>query len=289
LWNATYPDKDARMQPRRLEGRIFKAVNRANRDFGLIGEGDRILLAMSGGKDSFGLYWALRKLQAAAAYDFDLVLYHLNQGQPGHDTGPIEAFMRNTALPFEIEFQDTYSRVVELVEPGRIYCSLCSRFRRAIIYKAATRHACNKVALGHHRDDLVETVLMSMFYNGQIKSMPPKLISDDGKHQVIRPLAYVPEAELQQLARQQEFPIQPCRVCGSQQAERHFVKTLLKDLAKHERRISNNILASLGRVVTTHLMDSRLNPLYPQKVAPTEPPTERAEPLPIVGRAQDVL
>lgn len=250
------------MHERRLESRILKAINQANREFSLIGEGDRILVAVSGGKDSYGLLWALQKLQASAEFQFELVAYHLDQGQPGHDTSPIEAHIKTLGLPYEIEYQDTYTRVVEKTEPGKIYCSLCSRFRRAILYKAAIRHNCNKVALGHHRDDLIETLLLNILFSGQIKSMPARLRSDAGSHEVIRPLCYVPETEMVELAQVHGFPIVPCKLCGSQEAQRKFVKNLLNDLSQRSPHIKGNILAALGNVLPSHLLDKELNPLF---------------------------
>jgi tRNA 2-thiocytidine biosynthesis protein TtcA len=250
------------MHPTRLHSRISKALNQANRDFGLIGEGDRILVALSGGKDSYGLLWALQRLQAAASFKFDLVCYHLDQGQPGHDPSPLEAHMQRAGLPYEIEYQDTYTRVVEKTQPGKIFCSLCSRFRRAILYKAAVRHTCNKVALGHHRDDLIETLLLNIFFSGQIKAMPARLVSDKGHLEVIRPLCYVPEEELVELAEQQEFVIMPCQLCGSQEAQRKYIKNLLQQLSAHSPHVKGNLLAALGNVLPTHLLDRALNPLF---------------------------
>lgn len=226
--------------------------------------GDRILVALSGGKDSYGLLWALQRIQAAVPFDLGLVAFHLDQGQPGHDVSPIEGHLKALGVPYEIEYQDTYSRVVEKTEAGKVYCSLCSRFRRAILYKAANRHGCNKVALGHHADDMVETVLLNMFFSGQLKTMPPRLKSDDGSQEVIRPLAYVPEVEMAELAEVMAFPVTPCRLCGSQEAQRKAVKNLLSDLdARYpDMRIKQSILASLGNVRTTHLLDRELNPLF---------------------------
>ncbi len=248
------------MHPKRLESRIQKAMTRANRDFRMIGDGDRILVALSGGKDSWGLLWGLQRMRAAAPFNFDLFGFHLDQGQPGHDTGPIRAYLEQTGLPFEIEFQDTYTRVVELTKPGKVYCSLCSRFRRAILYKAADRHGCNKVAVGHHSDDLIETLLLSIFFSGQIKSMPPKLVSATGTQELIRPLVYAPESELAELAELHEFPITPCSLCGSQEKERVFIKKLLADLSEHSRHLKGSILHALSNVQPTHLMDKALNP-----------------------------
>ena len=250
------------MHPKRLESRILRAMTRASRDYDLIGPGDRILVALSGGKDSYGLMWGLQKLQAAVPFRFGLVAYHLDQGQPGHETHGIEGFMKSIGVPHEIEYQNTYSKVVAGTQPGKIYCSLCSRFRRAILYKAATRHGCNKVALGHHRDDLIETLLLNLFFAGQIKSMPPRLQSQEGTHQVIRPLCYVPEEEMVELAALHNFPVVPCRLCGSQEAQRSFVKRLLDDLSQHTPHLKGNLLHALSNVKPTHLMDKELNALF---------------------------
>ncbi|MEZ4271616.1 MAG: tRNA 2-thiocytidine(32) synthetase TtcA [Myxococcota bacterium] len=249
------------MHPKRLESRILKGMNRANREFGLIAPKDRILVALSGGKDSYAMLWGLLKMQAAAPFPFELFAYHLDQGQPGHDTQPIEGFIQGTGVPYEIEYQNTYTRVVEGTQPGKIYCALCSRFRRAILYKAATRNGCNVVALGHHRDDLIETLLLNIFFSGQLKTMPPKLRSQGDTHLLIRPMAYVQEDELIELAALHEFPIVPCNLCGSQQAQRAFVKNLLTELEQKSRHIKGNLLNALGNVKPTHLLDKSLNPL----------------------------
>ncbi len=248
------------MHPRRIEGRIRRALNRANRDFGTVEPGDRILVAVSGGKDSLGLLWALLDLQAAAAFHFDLVAFHLDQCQPGHDPTPIRRHFEALGVAHEIERQNTYARVIELTEPGKVYCSVCARFRRAILYKAATRHGCNKVALGHHRDDLIETLLLNQLYCGQIKSMPPRLRADDGVHLVVRPLCYVAEEDLVALAASKGFPIVPCKLCGSQDRERKFVKELLTTLSAHSPHVKGNLLAALSQVHLTHLLDKRHNP-----------------------------
>ncbi len=245
---------------RRTEQRILERVGRAIEEFNLIVPGDRILVAISGGKDSFGLLWALMKKQAASPFHFDLVAYHLDQGQPGHNPKPIEEHLKSLGIPYEIGFQDTYKLVLKLTEPGKVYCSVCAHFRRAILYKAATKHGCNKVALGHHRDDLIETLLLNILFSGQIKSMPPLLRSDDGTHEVIRPLVYTPEEEMVELARIKGFPVIPCSLCGSQDAQRKYVKGLIKQIEEHSPPVRGNLLAALGNVRLSHLLDTRNNP-----------------------------
>jgi tRNA 2-thiocytidine biosynthesis protein TtcA len=259
------------MQTSAVEARVLRATSRANRDFKLIRPGDRILVAVSGGKDSWGLLHVLRSLQASSPYHFDLVAFHLDQGQPGHDTAPIRSYLEALGVPFEIERQNTYERVLALTEPGKVYCSVCARFRRAILYKAATRHGCHRVALGHHRDDLIETLLLNVLYCGQIKSMPPRLRADDDIHEVIRPLCYVHEDDLVALAREMAFPVVPCKLCGSQEKERRFVKELLADLSKHSPHIKSNILAALSQVHLTHLLDKRYNPHLAEDLPEADP------------------
>ncbi len=252
------------MHPKRLESRLLKAVVRANRDFGLFEEGDKILVALSGGKDSYALLWALMQLQASAPFKFELFAYHLDQGQPGHNPAPLEEHIKTLGVPYEIEFQNTYTTVIEKTEPGKIYCSLCSRFRRAILYKAAARNGCNKVALGHHRDDIIETALLNLFFSGQLKAMPPKLVSDAGNEMVIRPLCYAPEEELAEFSEQQAFPILPCNLCGSLDSQRKWVKNLLTDLTARTPHLKGNILHALANVTPSHLLDRTLNPVYTQ-------------------------
>jgi tRNA 2-thiocytidine biosynthesis protein TtcA len=268
------------MPQRNVEARILRAVNRANRDFKIIDPGDRILVALSGGKDSWGLLWVLQQLQQSSPYHFDLIAFHLDQGQPGHDTTPIRRRLEELGVPFEIERQNTYERVLALTEPGKVYCSVCARFRRAILYKAATRHGCHKVALGHHREDLIETLLLNILYCGQIKSMAPWLRADDDIHTVVRPLCYVHEEDMIALAATHGFPVVPCNLCGSQERERKFVKNLLAELSLHSPHIKGNILAALSQVHVSHLLDRRY--LAHLAEAADEPPAApAASPCPV--------
>ncbi len=250
------------MHIKQLERRITKGMGQAILDFGLIVPNDKILVAMSGGKDSYTLMWALQQFQKAAPFDFELVAYHLDQGQPGHNVRPLEEHMASLGVPYEVEYQDTYTRVLELTEPGKIYCSVCSRFRRAILYSAAKKHGCNKVALGHHRDDLLETLLLNLFFSGQLKAMSARLLSDDGVQEVIRPLCYVPEEEIAEFAQLQKFPILPCNLCGSQQAQRKFVKDLLTELSQKSPHLKGNMLHAISNLMPRHLLDKRYHPLF---------------------------
>lgn len=256
--------------PKRIENRVISAMTLAHRQYGLVAPGDKILVAMSGGKDSYAMLWGLMKIQAQIHTPFELVAYHLDQGQPGHDVAPLRAHLEAQGIPFEIEYQDTYTRVIEKTEPGKIYCSLCSRFRRAILYKAAARHGCNKVALGHHRDDAVETLLLNIFFSGQIKSMPPRLQAESGPQQLIRPLCLAREEDLQNLAKLHEFPILPCNLCGSLQTQRQAMKRMLGELEAHNPHIKGNLLNALQNVVPSHLMDAKLHPFLAAASSPEE-------------------
>jgi len=279
------------MRQKALETKVLRLMNQANREYHMITEGDRILVGLSGGKDSYGLMWGLLKMKAAAPFNFDVVAFHLDQAQPGYDGAPMVRYLNRLGEEFgivgEIETQDTYSRVVEKTEEGKSYCSLCSRFRRAILYKAATRHGCNKVALGHHRDDLIETLLLNQFYAGSIKGMPPRLLNDTGTHELLRPLAYVPEEDLQELSELHAYEIMPCTLCGSQLSQRKFVKDLLSQLGKTNPHIKGNLLNALRNVQPSQLADPRVNSLYKKANGPgdlkpfiTTAVSENVAPLP---------
>lgn len=243
----------------KIERRILRQVGRAIEDFGLIEAGDRILVAMSGGKDSYALLAVLDLLRARAPIEFELLPWHLDQGQPGYDGTPLRAYLERRGGPFHIETQDTYSVVVSKLEPGSTYCSLCSRLRRGLVYGAAERLGCNKIALGHHGDDAIETLLLNFIFTGQLKSMPPWLLADDGKNRVIRPLIYCFEADTKALSEERAFPILPCNLCGSQEnLQRKMVKQMVDDLSKRHPRTRNSMLAALTRTRPSHLLDRKL-------------------------------
>ena len=243
----------------RLERRLLRATSRAVRDFELIGEGDRILVAVSGGKDSFTLLHLLGRLRERAPVDFDLVAVNLDQGQPGFPAHVLEEHFRAVGADYRMLRKDTYSIVKRLVPEGKTTCPVCSRLRRGILYNAAVELGCNKIALGHHRDDLVETLLMSALYAGALKSMPPKLRSDDGRNVVIRPMCYAAEEDIAAFAEAMRFPIVPCDLCGSQpNLRRRRVKALLAELSREHRAVKGNLLNALGKVVATHLLDRDL-------------------------------
>jgi tRNA 2-thiocytidine biosynthesis protein TtcA len=242
-----------------LERRLLRDVGRAVGDHQLIESGDRILVAMSGGKDSYAMCVLLRDLQGRAPVAFDLIAVHLDQGQPGYDGAPLESWLAAEGIPHKVLHEDTYSIVTEKIPEGKTYCSLCARLRRGILYKAAADLGCNKIALGHHRDDALETLLLNLFFGGKLASMPPKLTSDDGRFVVIRPLAYAAEADLAAFAEARRFPILPCKLCGSQdEAQRKQMKALLNDLERKHPNLRATMLAALGNVNPSHLYDRRL-------------------------------
>lgn len=245
--------------PAHLDLRLARDMGRAIKDFHLLQEGDRILVAMSGGKDSYALCVLLRELQRRAPIRFELVAVHVDQGHPGYDGSPLEAWLQNEGVPYRLLHEDTFSVVTEKVPEGKTYCSLCSRLRRGILYQAATELGCNKIALGHHRDDALETLMLNLFFAGKLASMPPRLVSDDGRHVVIRPLIYCAEAHLAELARQRAFPILPCNLCGSQsEAQRKQMKALLADLEAKHPTLRQTMLAAMGNVNPSHLFDKKL-------------------------------
>jgi len=241
------------------ERRLLRAMGKTITDHHLVEDGDRILVAISGGKDSYGLLVLLRDLQRRAPISFDLVAVHLDQGHPGYDGAPLERWLAAEGVPYQILREDTYSIVTDKIPEGKTYCSLCSRLRRGVLYRAATEMGCNKIALGHHGDDALETLLLNLFFAGKLAAMPPRLVSDDGRHVVIRPLIRCAEADLAAFAAERAFPILPCNLCGSQsEAQRRQMKALLSNLEKTNPTLRASMLAALGNVVPSHLMDSRL-------------------------------
>jgi tRNA 2-thiocytidine biosynthesis protein TtcA len=243
----------------KLERRLLRAAAQAVHDFELIGEGDRILVAVSGGKDSLTLLHLLQRMRERAPISFDLVAVNLDQGQPGFPAHVLEEHFRSVGAPYRMLKKDTYSIVKRIVPEGKTTCPVCSRLRRGILYNAAVELGCTKIALGHHRDDLVETLLLSAFYAGALKSMPPKLRSDDGRNVVIRPMCYAAEEDIAAFAEAMRFPIIPCDLCGSQpNLRRKRVKRLLAELSGEHKAVKGNLLHALGKVVPTHLLDRGL-------------------------------
>jgi len=257
--NKTLTSEQIIKQTEVIEKKLLSYTGKAIADFRMIENGDRVMVCLSGGKDSFTMLTLLKKLQQRAKIKFELFAFTLDQAQPGWDDSKLRAYLDQVGIPYEIMTRDTYSIVKEKIPEGATYCSLCSRMRRGIIYSYANEHGFNKIALGHHRDDLIQTLLMSIFYNGQIKSMPPKLLSDSKKNIVIRPLAYCQEADIIKYAARMNYPIIPCNLCGSQQnLARVRIKRLIKELAADNPKIPSNILHAISDVQPSQLMDRKL-------------------------------
>jgi len=243
-----------------LEKRIRRLTGMAIEHFSMIEEGDRVMVCLSGGKDSYTLLDILLKLQAVAPVRFELVAVNLDQKQPGFPEHVLPEYLRALGVPFHIETQDTYSIVKRVVPEGRTTCGLCSRLRRGILYRVADELGASKIALGHHRDDILETFFLNLFHGGKLKTMPPKLVSDDGRHVVIRPLAYVPERDIEKYAALAGFPIIPCNLCGSQpNLKRAETKAMLRQWERDFPGRVESTFRALSQVVPTHLLDHALN------------------------------
>ncbi len=241
---------------RRLAARIRGLVGKAIADFGMIGEGDRVMVCLSGGKDSYTLLDMLLSLRRSAPVRFDLVAVNLDQKQPGFPAHVLPDYLRSLGVEFHVIEQDTYSVVRRVIPEGKTQCGLCSRLRRGALYRWARENGVSKIALGHHRDDIVETLFLNLFHGGRLKAMPPKLLSEDGRNVVIRPLAYVPEREIARYARARRFPIIPCKLCGSQpNLQREAVARMLAEWDRaHPGRV-DSIFTAIRNVEASHLAD----------------------------------
>ncbi len=243
----------------KLERKIRSAVGRAVSDFGMIEAGDRVMVCVSGGADSYTMLDILLTLQKSAPVDFELIAVNLDQKQPDFPEHILPAYLRELGVDFRIVEEDTYSVVKRLVPEGKTTCSLCSRLRRGVLYNTAAELGANKIALGHHGDDIVETLFLNLFFNSRLKAMPAKLRSDDGRNVVIRPLAYLRESLIKQYAELRDFPIIPCNLCGSQpNSQRQKVKAMLVQWDQLYPGRVENVLGSLGRVSASHLLDHDL-------------------------------
>lgn len=248
----------AKLDPKKLESKLLHYLGKAIADYDMIQTGDRVMVCLSGGKDSFTLLHLLHKMRVRSNNKFEVFSFTLDQRQPGYDDAPMRAWLEDKGYPYEVFAKDTYSVVMDKIPEGKTYCSLCSRLRRGNIYGYAERNRFRKIALGHHRDDLIESIVMSMFYSGIIRTMPPKLITDSKKHILVRPLVYCQEADIAAYAEHMQFPIIPCNLCGSQEnMTRQKVKQLIRDLATENPKVPGNILASLGNLSPSQLMDHR--------------------------------
>jgi tRNA 2-thiocytidine biosynthesis protein TtcA len=243
----------------KLHKRLCRQVGQAIGDFNMIEEGDKVMVCLSGGKDSYALLDILLTLRERAPIRFDIVAVNLDQKQPNFPAHVLPDYLARLGVPFHVETQDTYSIVKRVIPEGKTTCSLCSRLRRGILYRVADELGATKIALGHHRDDILETFFLNMFFGAKLKGMPPKLQSDDGKHIVIRPLAYVKEADTTRYAEVKQFPIIPCDLCGSQEnLQRKQLKAMLREWEKKFPGRVENVFSALSTVVPSHLMDSDL-------------------------------
>ena len=240
----------------KLEKKLCRLVGQAIGDFKMIAEGDKVMVCVSGGKDSYAMLDILLKLKERAPIPFDIIAVNLDQRQPNFPVEVLPNYLTSLVVPFHIESQDTYSIVKRVIPEGKTTCGLCSRLRRGILYRVASELGATKIALGHHRDDILETFLLNVFYAGKLKAMPPKLRSDDGQHIVIRPLAYVPERLLERYANVMQFPIIPCDLCGSQpNLQRGAMKQMLRDWEKKNPGRVESLFRALHQIVPSHLLD----------------------------------
>jgi tRNA 2-thiocytidine biosynthesis protein TtcA len=261
LADASFPPNGAANSAdpvRQLGRRLLGQLAQASRDYALVEPGDHVMVAVSGGKDSYAMLDLLRQLQQRTPFAFSLVAVNIDQGHPGYPRHVLEDYLAREGYPAEFVIEDTYSVVKEKVPEGKTYCSLCSRLRRGILYTTAKRLGATKIALGHHRDDFTETLLLNLFYAGQIKAMPPRLVSDDGANIVIRPLCYAAEEDIAEYARLRAYPILPCDLCGSQEnLKRQRVKQLITELNAENPHVRGNLFAALGNVRASHLLPAK--------------------------------
>ena len=254
-------DKKAAHEINKLSKRLHRQVGQAITDFNMIEDGDKVMVCLSGGKDSYTMLDILLNLQQRAPIKFELIAVNLDQKQPGFPEDVLPNYLKSRGVPFHIEEQDTYSVVKRVVPEGKTTCGLCSRLRRGILYRVAGELGCTKIALGHHRDDIVTTLFLNMFFGSRMKGMPPKLVSDDGKNVIIRPLAYVREPDLVRWAEHREFPIIPCNLCGSQEnLQRVQVKAMINEWEKRYPGRIDNIFTAMTNIVPSHMMDKKLFP-----------------------------
>jgi tRNA 2-thiocytidine biosynthesis protein TtcA len=250
------PDK----RQQQLQKRLRRDVGRAIDDYAMIEQGDKVMVCLSGGKDSYAMLDILMQLQKSAPIQFDILAVNLDQKQPGFPEHVLPAYLTNVGVDFHVIEKDTYSVVKEVIEEGKTTCGLCSRMRRGTLYRFAQQRGITKIALGHHRDDILETLFLNMFHGGKLKAMPARLLSDDGLNTVIRPMAYAREQDIEEYAQLKQFPIIPCNLCGSQDnLQRQHIKAMLQDWEKNHPGRIESMTKSLQNIVPSHLMDTKLH------------------------------
>jgi tRNA 2-thiocytidine biosynthesis protein TtcA len=288
----TPADAKAANEINKLSKRLHRLTGQAIIDFNMIEDGDRVMVCVSGGKDSYALLDLLLGLQKRAPIRFELIAVNLDQKQPGFPEHVLPTYLTQVGVPFHIENQDTYSIVKRVIPEGKTTCGLCSRLRRGILYRVAGELGATKIALGHHRDDIVQTLFMNMFFGSKMKGMPPKLVSDDGKNIVIRPLAYVAETDLERWAEHRQFPIIPCTLCGSQDnLQRVQIKQMLREWDRRFPGRVENIFSAMSHIVPSHMADRNLFPFAKLQASGVADPTgdrafdddEACAPVPAAG------
>jgi len=269
------PTRKLDFENAKLAKRLRRQVGQAIGDYAMIEAGDKVMVCLSGGKDSYAMLDVLMRLREKSPVPFELVAVNLDQRHPGFPEHVLPDYLTSLGVPFRIEVQDTYSVVKRVIPEGATMCGLCSRLRRGVLYRVASEIGATRIALGHHRDDILETFFLNLFHGGRLKAMPPKLVSDDGKHVVIRPLAYVEESDLEAYARLRAFPIIPCDLCGSQeQLQRKQVKAMLREWEKKRPGRLESIFGALANIAPSHLLDRQLhdfNALVPDALSATFP------------------
>ncbi|HEY2628951.1 MAG TPA: tRNA 2-thiocytidine(32) synthetase TtcA [Usitatibacter sp.] len=259
MTQATTDTRKVEFEGAKLAKRLRRLVGQAIADYSMIEAGDKVMVCLSGGKDSYAMLDVLMRLREKSPVPFEIVAVNLDQRHPGFPEHVLPDYLRSVGVDFRIEVQDTYSVVKRVIPEGKTMCGLCSRLRRGALYRVATELGATKIALGHHRDDILETFFLNLFHGGRLKAMPPKLVSDDGKHVVIRPLAYVDEADLEAYSTLRRFPIIPCDLCGSQdQLQRKQAKAMLRDWEKQHPGRLESIFGALTNVAPSHLLDRSL-------------------------------
>ncbi|HLX23425.1 MAG TPA: tRNA 2-thiocytidine(32) synthetase TtcA [Usitatibacter sp.] len=259
MTNAANDTRKADFEGAKLAKRLRRLVGQAIGDYSMIEAGDKVMVCLSGGKDSYAMLDVLMRLREKSPVPFELIAVNLDQRHPGFPERVLPDYLESLGVPYRIEVQDTYSVVKRVIPEGKTMCGLCSRLRRGVLYRVASEVGATKIALGHHRDDILETFFLNLFHGGKLKAMPPKLVSDDGKHVVIRPMAYVEEPDLEAYAELRAFPIIPCDLCGSQeQLQRKQVKAMLRDWEKKHPGRMETIFGALTNVAPSHLLDRSL-------------------------------